>query len=245
MRVMNTKRFAILLFCSIAVLLPELSYAFSKDAISQELTTLYRAARKVISDNQGHINKADIGDKGLSNQAVSAMALDNYAKVTGKKLDANALSDAQKAMIESVGEVMDENQDLINEKGVGFKGFLPAIFARQVANKFNGKMEGKMKIKLTAPKSYVRNRANRPDKWEHNIIETMFKKEGYEKGKAFFEESKVKGKDAFRFILPEYYGKSCLKCHGEPKGERDITGGKKEGGVLNELGGAISLIIYK
>ena len=73
----------------------------------------------------------------------------------------------------------------------------------------------------------------------------MFRKADYQKGKAFSEQSNVKGKDAFRFILPEYYGKSCLKCHGEPKGERDISGGKKEGGVLGELGGAISLIIYQ
>ena len=67
----------------------------------------------------------------------------------------------------------------------------------------------------------------------------------WEKGKAFSEQASVDGKGAFRFILPEYYGESCLSCHGTPKGERDITGGKKEGGVLGELGGAISLIIFQ
>ena len=36
----------------------------------------------------------------------------------------------------------------------------------------------------------------------------------------------------------------CLNCHGDPKGELDITGGKKEGGQLGELGGAISVVIY-
>ena len=30
-----------------------------------------------------------------------------------------------------------------------------------------------------------------------------------------------------------------------PKGERDITGGKKEGGQLGELGGAISVLIFQ
>ena len=54
-----------------------------------------------------------------------------------------------------------------------------------------------------------------------------------------------KGQPAFRLILPEYYKESCLACHGEPKGERDITGGKKEGGVLGELGGAISVTIFQ
>ena len=234
-----------LIFCSFLLLLPDLALANSKFQTSSELTTLYRAARKVISQNQAHINKPDIGDKGLSGKAVAKTALDNYEKVTGTKLNMGSLTPPQQAMVDAVMSVMDENQDLINEQGVGFKGFLPAIFARQVANKFNANMNGKMTIKLTAPKKYVRNRANRPDKWEHNIIETMFSDASYEKGKAFSEQASVKGKPAFRFILPEYYGPSCLSCHGTPKGDRDITGGKKEGGVLNELGGAISLIIFE
>ncbi|AQS36975.1 Protein of unknown function (DUF3365) [Shewanella psychrophila] len=223
----------------------EVAVANSNSEISQELTTLYRAARKVISENQQHINDASIGDKGFSGASVREQALVNYAEASGTPLDTENLTDAQSAMLSAVVAVMDENQDLINEKGVGFKGFLPAIFARQVANKFSSSMAGKMKIKLTAPKSYVRNRANRPDKWENNVIETLFKSADYTKGASFSEDSKVKGKDAFRFILPEYYGKSCLGCHGMPKGERDITGGKKEGGVLGELGGAISLVIYQ
>ena len=231
--------------CGLVLLFTEFTLASPNVQTSSELTTLYRSARKVISDNQAHINKSDIGDKGLSGEAVAKTALENYKKITGKSLNVTNLTQSQKAMVDAVKEVMDENQDLINEQGVGFKGFLPAIFARQVANKFNANMNGKMTIKLTAPKRYVRNRANRPDKWEHNVIETMFSDASYEKGKAFSEQATVKGKSAFRFILPEYYGQSCLSCHGTPKGERDITGGKKEGGVLNELGGAISLIIYE
>lgn len=126
----------------------------------------------------------------------------------------------------------------------GLKGFLPAIFAKQMGDGFNKNSAGKAYIKLTAPKNYVRNRANRPDKWEANVIETMFKSPGYEKNKVHIENAKHKGKDAFRLILPEYYKKACLNCHGEPKGEKDITGGKKEGGKLGELGGAISFVIY-
>ena len=234
--------------CSILCLtfiIPSSSFAQSQDGISQELTTLYRAARKVISVNQGHINNAEIGNKGLSGKVVADQALVNYKEATGIALKRSSMSKAQKSMLSAVEDVMSENQDLINQQGTGLKGFLPAIFARQVANKFNNKMSGKMKIKLTAPKAYVRNRANRPDKWEHNIIETMFKKADYQKGKPFSEMAKVKGKSAYRFILPEYYGPSCLSCHGGPKGERDITGGKKDGGVLNELGGAISLVIFQ
>lgn len=213
--------------------------------LSDELTTLYMSARQVISDNQAHINNPDLGDKGLSADTVVSKTLANYHKAVGTALDTSKLSKAQQAMLDAVSQVMDKNQDLINEQGSGFKGFLPAVFGRQVATSFTKNMNKAMEIKLTAPKEYVRNRANRPDKWEHNIIETLFKQADYPTGKAYYEEGEVGGKKAFRFILPEYYGASCLSCHGTPKGERDITGGLKEGGVLNELGGAISLTIYQ
>ncbi|VAX10540.1 Two-component system sensor histidine kinase [hydrothermal vent metagenome] len=213
-----------------------------KDALSNELTTMFRSARAVISQNQGLINDASKGDKGLSAEVVIAKANENFIKATGHDFGSDA---AHEAMLSAIGSVMDQAQPLINEKDKGLKGFLPAIFAKQVADAFSSNMAGKMQIKLTAPKAYVRNRANRPDKWEQMVIEEKFKATGYAKGKPFSEIAKAKGKDAYRYILPEYYKDSCLKCHGDPKGERDITGGKKEGGKLGELGGAISLTIFK
>lgn len=215
--------------------------------LANELTTLFRSARGVVSKNQKHINDAELGDKGLSGPVVVAKAKENYKKATGRDFvqeDASTvMGQAQAGMLSAIADVMSEAQELINEKGKGFKGFLPAIFARSVAVKFTEKMQGKLLIKLTAPKEYVRNRKNRPDKWESAVIEERFRTDGYEKGKPYFENIAFKGEPAFRYILPEYYGKSCLGCHGGPKGERDITGGKKEGGTLGELGGAISLVI--
>ena len=219
-----------------------------KAAIGTEITTIYRAARGVIAKNQKLINDASKGDKGLSADAVIAKTKENYKKATGndfKMADAGSLKGkTQKALLDSIRSVMDNAQPLINEKGKGLKGFLPAIFAKQMGDGFNKNIGGKAYIKLTAPKSYVRNRANRPDKWEANIIESKFKDPSYEKNKVFTENAKHKGKDAFRLILPEYYKQACLNCHGEPKGAKDITGGKKEGGKLGELGGAISFAIY-
>ncbi len=214
-------------------------------ALSEELTTLYRSARAVISKHQQHINNPDIGDKGLTPAVVASQALDNYRRISGKPLDMSTNTEAKQAMMSAIKGVMADNQDLINEKGVGLKGLLPAIYARQVATYFNESMLGRMKIKLTAPNKYIRNRANRPDKWEDHIIDSKFLAAGYAKGKPFFQDQAYEGKDAFRFILPEYYVESCLSCHGKPRGELDITGGKKEGGVLGELGGAISLTIFK
>ena len=37
----------------------------------------------------------------------------------------------------------------------------------------------------------------------------------------------------------------CLTCHGEPKGEIDVTGYPKEGGKLGDLGGVISITLFR
>ena len=58
-----------------------------------------------------------------------------------------------------------------------------------------------------------------------------------------FQDSK--GRPAFRMAMPEYYDASCLVCHGGPKGEMDVTGYPKEGGKEGELGGVISITLYR
>ncbi|NHZ84067.1 DUF3365 domain-containing protein, partial [Massilia sp. CCM 8695] len=87
----------------------------------------------------------------------------------------------------------------------------------------------------------IRNRNNRPDEWEHSVFVQQFKKADYVKGKPY---SQTVGQ-TYRYMIPEYYGTTCLQCHGEPKGEKDISGGLKEGAKLGDLGGAVSLTIPK
>ena len=45
--------------------------------------------------------------------------------------------------------------------------------------------------------------------------------------------------------VPEYYAASCLSCHGGPKGDIDVTGYPKEGGSEGDLGGVISISLYR
>lgn len=213
----------------------------TQEELAAQLTTLMRSGRLVISDNQGLINDADKGDKGLSPDKVLADARENYKKSVGKPLPTPAAGTleerAQKAMLNSMAEVIAKNQALINEKGKAYKGFLPAVFARQVAESFSAKMKGEIHVKLTAPKELIRNRTNRPDEWEHTVFVQQFKKADYVKGRPY---SQTVGQN-FRYMVPEYYGSTCLQCHGEPKGQKDISGGLKEGAKLGDLGGAVSL----
>ncbi|MCZ7626124.1 MAG: hypothetical protein C3F12_12660 [Candidatus Methylomirabilota bacterium] len=226
-----------------------LAQTAEQERMAVHLATLLRSGRAVISNNQALINDETKGDKGLTGEKVVALAKENYKKATNRELDKVDRSTVEgkltQAMLESMKEVMDKAQPLINKKGVEYKGFLPAVFAKQVGDAFRKKADGVADIKLTAPKDYVRNRANAPDAWEDLAIESQFKSNGWAKGKAYTEMKEHKGKPAFRLIIPEYYVASCLECHGEPKGAEDPHGGgKKEGGKLDELGGAISVAIY-
>jgi hypothetical protein len=105
-------------------------------------------------------------------------------------------------------------------------------------------MQGEAEMKVTAPKELVRNRKARPDAWEAQIIETKLLTPEWPRGEPFMASSTNQGREAFRFLIPEYYQASCLSCHGQPKGELDVTGYPKEGGEEGALGAVISVTLY-
>lgn len=218
------------------------------EEVARETATMFRAARKVVSDQQDLINDAAKGDKGLTGAKVIEHTKVNYAAATGKPWQeapaGSLLGDVQGALCAAIEEVMASAQPLINEPGKGFKGFLPAVFAKQIADRVSKRLDGRVFVKLTAPKALLRNRANRADEWETNVLENKFKAKDWVKGTPWSEVSTHKGRAGLRLMIPEYYGASCLACHGDPKGEKDITGGLKEGGKLDDVGGAISVVVY-
>lgn len=216
--------------------------------IALSLANLLRAGRAVISSNQNLINDAERGDKGLSGEAVLAATIENYKKATG--LDPRSVDPASRhgrllqAEMAAIQEVMDENQDFINEKGVGFKGFIPAIFARLVTERLQEKIGAEVEMKVTAPPGLVRNRKSMPDKWEQRVIESKFLSSSWPRGEIFYQAEPYRGHNAFRVMVPEYYVQSCLSCHGQPKGDVDITGYPKEGASEGDLGGVISITLF-
>lgn len=221
----------------------------SDEETAISLAELLRAARGVISAKQDLINDPSIGDKGLTGAVVLADARQRYRQATGDDLASNTAQSrygrAMSALETSIVEVTDEHQSTINLPGVGFKGFIPAVFARLVNERFDTLMQGQAEMKVTAPKELVRNRKSLPDPWEENIIDTKLKSPDWTTGKPIQDSQSVHGRQAFRFLIPEYYQTSCLVCHGHPKGEMDITGYPKEGGDEGSLGGVISVILYR
>lgn len=215
---------------------------------ARQLAFILCAAEKVIADNQDLIDDPAKGDKGLSTAVVLAKAAENYqaARKEAMPVPEGDSRGAQmtRTLLSVISGVMDKAQPQINEPGKGYKSFLPPIFTDHVAREFSRTMEGTAIIRITAPKELIRNRRHRPDEWESNVIDTQFKAAGWEKGKPFIERVEYKGKPGIRLLVPQYYDQSCLKCHGEPKGERDLNGGIKEGARLGDLGGAISVILH-
>jgi hypothetical protein len=127
---------------------------------------------------------------------------------------------------------------VINKQGIGFKGFLPAVFARKSGERFYKKTG--VRLKLTGLD--YRNPGNKPDDFEQEVLR-MFADPRHPKGQQYVKTTMVAGKPVLRVMDPEYAGATCLSCHGSPKGERDITGMKKEGWKEGDLAGAISLTL--
>ncbi len=218
-------------------------------ATAKSLAEMLRAARQVISNNQSRINDPNIGDKGLSGKVVLQQAVDIYKKTTGMdpaSVDpASRLGKLLRAQMDAIVEATDANQATINAKGVGFKAFIPAVFARLVNEAFENRAKDTAQIKVTAPEQLVRNRKSRPDQWEGDVIRGKLLQSDWPRGQAYSAIADSKGRPSFRMMMPEYYANSCLSCHGSPKGEMDITGYPKEGGKEGDLGAIISVTLFK
>ncbi len=214
-----------------------------------KLASLLRSARTVIASNQDLINDPAGGDKGLTGERVLAEATESYISSNGTTPLHDGQDDREARLISAqmtaIREVMAANQATINKEGVGFKGFVPAVFGRLVNERFAELVGDEAVIKVTAPPEMIRNRKARPDEWETGIIRANLSSPDWPEGQVFAAEAELAGKPAFRVLVPEYYSDGCLACHGEPVGEIDITGYPKEGGRLGDLGGVISISLFR
>jgi hypothetical protein len=131
-----------------------------------------------------------------------------------------------------------EAQALINQKGIGFKGFIPATFATRVAEKFS-KDTGLTLRQIGPPGTAPRNPNNKADEREQAALLVM-QKSHPRVGDHIIEQIEDRG---MRVLLPLFYSKQCLACHGQPRGQVDISGYEKEGFKEGDIGGAISVMV--
>ncbi|MDH5666939.1 MAG: DUF3365 domain-containing protein [Nitrospira sp.] len=212
------------------------------DAETAELLTiLLKVGRTVVSERQGLINDATKADKGFTDAVAAREILERFKSDTQIDLTESAgvpRREVLLAMVESQREVIRDVQPVINKQGIGFKGFVPSLFARKVGQKLFAKTG--IRVKLTAVDS--RYPGNQPDDFEGEVLK-VFADPDYPKGKRYVKRAVVDDEPAVRVMYPEYAEATCLMCHGDPKGERDVTGMKKEGWKEGELAGAISVVM--
>lgn len=210
---------------------------------AKELTMLLKSARAVLVQNKSLIT--DPQGAGISADRFLDLAYANYKDATDNEF---AIADGDKgaaqemlvaAMKGTVADVVSGADTELSDDG----RFLPAIFARKAATRFSEGSNGKMYLKLTTQDKYLVNVANRADDWERSVIEGKFVGGAWARGETFAEMAEHDGRSAYRLILPEYYKEGCMSCHGGAAGEA-IHAGKVEG-KLGDVGGAISVAIYK
>jgi len=145
------------------------------------LIKLLKAGRGVISDHQAIINDASKGNKGFTPDVLGEQTIVKFRSKTNidlTRLPNTARSRLLLALLESEKEVVADFQPVINKQGIGFKGVLPAVFARMAGEKFYVKTGITLKLTSRDP----RFRGNKADRFEADVL-SMFRSPTYPKGK--------------------------------------------------------------
>lgn len=216
-------------------------HAGNEAEVAGHLIELIKIGRGVLSQHMDTINDPSKADKGFTGAYLAGEVMERFKKKTQIDLRVpNVVPQAglYLSLVEAEKDVVDEAQPILNRQGIGFKGFIPAVFARRTGESFYKKTG--VKLKLTG--NDYRNSSNRPDDFEAEVLR-MFGDPRHPKGQTYVRKTMLDGRPVLRMMDPEYAGPSCLSCHGEPKGGKDITGGRKEGWKEGALAGAISVVL--
>jgi Protein of unknown function (DUF3365) len=210
------------------------------------LAKVLQAGRLVIERNQPLIDDPHRGDKGFTPEVFEQQLREEFRTRTGIDLAVLANKPAAVAippltrelllaLIEASKDVVRDAQVVINQRGIGYKNFIPATYGSQAAARFSKRSPVQLKQTAIQP----RNPKNEPDEYEASVLRWL---SGRPNSEAYVSELTESGK-TLRVMMPIYYMQACLACHGEPKGEWDISGYPKEGAREGDLAGAISVRI--
>jgi general secretion pathway protein A len=208
---------------------------------AQHLATLLNVGRLIVQRNQALINDPRIGDKGFTPEVFEHEVVDEFIRQTTidlKHLSSHLPSLAKEllpVLLQSSKEVVADAQLVINQRGIGYKNFVPATFGSQAARKFSNRSYVKIKQTTLNP----RNLKNTPDAYEENLLKRLATKPAVDTSITEWIDNGT----TLRAVTPIYYSQDCLICHGSPKGIIDISGYPREGAKEGELAGAISIRI--
>ena len=208
------------------------------------LAKLLESGRAVIERNQSLIDDPHKGEKGFTPELFEQQLIRDFQSRTG--IDLTALPTAPvsilipplakellPALVQASREVVREAQVVINQRGIGYKNFIPATYGSQASARFSKTAHVRLKQTTIQP----RNPKNEPDEYEASVLNWLAARP---RAEAYVSELTEEGR-MLRVVMPIYYAKDCLVCHGGPKGDLDISGYPKEGHREGDLAGAITV----
>jgi len=203
---------------------------------AEKLAKAVIAARMIIFAYSGKFVDPALGDKGFSgevfeNQWRSAVEPDLIDATPGQKRLFEKLFWAGR-------QVIDNNQERINTKGVGWKNFLPAKWEREMGQVFTARTG----IVIKQPGRAYRSPMNVPDDMERNALEHYIKA-GHTENQPLTGFAKWGKQDVYRHMEPIRLIPPCLGCHGKPKGEPDMLGFEKDGLESGDIIGVMSVTV--
>ena len=232
------------------------THALANDTESKlligEVTKIYMSSMVYIFKNQPLINGNSFDKSALQGEKFIDKIKEVYEATYQESFPATDHY-IKRVLIETMIEVMADNQPLLDDSDITFKGIIPATFAFQLSAKLSTKGIG-LKIKFTRTKDSIRNVLNTPDEWESSTMQKIIKKP-----QIFYDNNAyINKKPAFRQFTPLPMAGYCLACHGSPADnplnhgkskeywtDYDMTGFKMEGWSMTDFGGGVSISIEK
>lgn len=234
-------------FITVQFVLPPSGWAVDRaeaEETARLLAKLLKAGRLVIEQNQLLIDDPHKGDKGFTPEVFEQQLVREFRQQTGidlSKLQSTPASltvpplakELLLVFVLASKDVVREAQMVINQRGIGYKNFIPATYGSQASARFSKQSHVRLKQTTLEP----RNPKNEPDDYETSVLKWLSSRP---RADAYVSELTDQGQ-TLRVVMPIYYVTACLTCHGEPKGDLDISGYPKEGHREGDLAGAITV----
>ena len=128
----------------------------------------------------------------------------------------------QLGVLRSLDELRDDPQKLLQA--------VPIVTAMNTA----AAKAAEAGYEFRVPKESPRNPKNAPNTLEREVLAEF--------SRTSLPEKVIIEKDRLLYFKPIRLSEDCLYCHGDPKGEKDPTGGEKEGWKTGEVHGAFVII---
>ena len=190
--------------------------------VAELLIALLKTGCSVVAEYQPLINDPSKGNKGFTEEFVGRAIAEKFKAETSIDLSAPNGLPARgllSTLLDSQRAVVFDAQPAIDKPGIGFKGFLPAVFARKAAEKFTAQTG--VTIKMTEMEA--RFPRSKPDDFETEVLR-MFVDPRHPRGQRYARVTASNGKSVLRLMYPEYADAMRPLCDRDPRREPTAMG---------------------